>query len=418
MRDRSRADSLGALLRRINGPRARPGRFESFRWKNPRVGLRRVRFDRYELGSLKIGIDATVVAQNRIVGISRFVVNLVGSLVEVDPAGEYFLCYRPRALKRPHRIWKPDDRRFHVRILQEPFNRGLFRSLDAFHATYQRLPGYRDLTPYLGTLHDIFYMSQPEMGSRGTRKRSHARYVDVARRSALIMTLSEFSKQEIVRLLGVDAGRVRVVPLAASSNYVPVEPALVARSRVRYGLERPYILFGGGAGRRKNLVGALQAFALAAPRLPADLCFAVTGSGGPLESAARELVRTAHLADRVAFLGFIPDDDYPALMSGCTLFYFPSLLEGFGLPALEAMSCGAPVVTSSTTSLPEVCGDAALLVDPADVPAMSDALVETARTTSLRDEFGRRGRERASEFSWRRVAQQTLDLYRELSESR
>ena len=364
---------------------------------------------------LKIGLDATVVAQNRIVGISRFVVNLVANLAESDPAGEYFLCYRPRALKRPHRIWKPDDPRFHVRILQEPFNRGLFRSLDAFHATYQRLPRYRDLTPYLGTLHDIFYMSQPEMGSRGTRKRSHARYVDVAQRSALIMTLSEFSKSEIVRLLGVDARRVRVVPLAASSNYAPIDAAQAARTRARYGLERPYILFGGGAGRRKNLVGALQAVALAIPKLPTDLCFAVTGSGGPLESAARELVRSAQLSDRVAFLGFIPDDDYPALMNGCTLFFFPSLLEGFGLPALEAMSCGAPVVTSSTTSLPEVCGDAALLVDPADVPAMAGALVEGARAPSLREELGRRGRARAGEFSWRRVAQQTLDLYRELS---
>src|SRR5439155_956896 len=121
--------------------------------------------------------------------------------------------YRPRALKRAHKIWKPRDARFHVRILQEPFNRRLFRELDVFHATYQRLPEYRGLAPYLGTLHDIFHMSQPEMASAETTARWAARYRDVAERSALIMTLSDFSKREITRLIGAGADRVRVVPL-------------------------------------------------------------------------------------------------------------------------------------------------------------------------------------------------------------
>jgi len=364
---------------------------------------------------MRIGIDATVSAQRRIVGISRFIVNLVANLVDVDPTGEYYLFYRPRALKRPQCIWRPANARFHIRILQEPFNRRLLRSLDVFHATYQRLPAYYDLVPFLGSLHDIFYLSQPEMGSQRTRERWRARYRDVAERSRLVMTLSEFSKGEIVRLLDVPADKVRVVPLAAGPGYVPRDERSVAALRRRYALEQPYILYGGGFGRRKNIVGALRAFALAQPRLPHDVSFIVTGMGGPLESEARALVQSAGLGARVRFLGFIADKDYPGLMSGSVLYFFPSLLEGFGLPALEAMACGAPVVTAATTSLPEVCGDAAILVDPTNDGQMADALVEVLGNRNLQLELRRKGIERAKAFTWRRVAEDILDLYREIA---
>jgi glycosyltransferase involved in cell wall biosynthesis len=362
---------------------------------------------------MRIGIDATTAAQTRIVGISRFIVNLVANLVEVDPQGEYFLFYRPRALKRPQCIWRPSNERFHLRILQEPFNRRLLRSLDVFHATYQRLPAYYDLVPYLGSLHDIFYLSQPEMGSQRTRERWKRRYRDVAVRSRLIMTLSEFSKSEIVRLLDVEPSRVRVVPLAATAEYTPQAEATVRSVRQRYGLERPYILCGGGFGRRKNAVGALRAFALALPRLPPELCLVISGCNEPMPAEARAIVQQAAMDERVRQLGFTPDADHAALMTGSLLYFFPSLLEGFGLPALEAMASGAPLVTSSTTSLPEVCANAAVLVDPTDTAALTDALVEVAGSPQLRAELHQKGLQRAQAFTWRRVAETILDLYRE-----
>ncbi len=364
---------------------------------------------------MRIGIDATVLAQTRIVGISRFIYNLVLNLAEIGGAHQFYLCYRPRALKRPQLLWRPQDPRFHIRIIQEPFNRRLFRSLDVYHPTYQRLPGYRDLVPYLGTLHDIFYLSRPDMGSTRTRERWQRRYRDVAERSRLIMTLSEFSKAEIVRLLGVAPGRVRVVPLAASPGYTPQPESAAGAARERYDLGSPYILFGGGFGRRKNALGAARAFVAALDKLPSDTTLALSGSGGPLEMEVRELVRQAGAQSRVRFLGFVADEDYPALMSGSLLYFFPSELEGFGLPALEAMACGAPLITASTTSLPEVCEAAAVLVDPADVTAMADALVEVAGSASLRREMRRRGLERAAEFTWRRVAETILGLYREVA---
>jgi len=363
---------------------------------------------------VKIGIDATIVATARIVGISRFVVNLVAEFARRSDAHTYDLYYRPRAIKHPGRIWRPRDPRFRVRLLQEPFHRPRFRALDVFHATYQRLPP-SDLVPYVGSLHDIYYLSQPTMGSPRTRAIEQARYRDVAARSRLILTLSEFSKGEIVRLLSVAPGRVRVVPLAADPAYVPQAAEVVAQARRRYGLVRSYVLFGGGFGRRKNVVGALRAFADARSRLPADLDLAISGAGGPNEMDARRVIREAGLEDRVQLLGFVRDDDHAALMTGSVCYFFPSLLEGFGLPALEAMACGAPVVASSTTSLPEVCGDAARLVDPTDDRAMADALVDVAVHSALRDSMRRAGLARASAFSWTAVASATLALYREVA---
>lgn len=368
--------------------------------------------------ALQVGIDATLLAGRRVVGISRFVANLVEQLVEVDPETEYYLFYRPRALRRPHLLWKPASPRFHIRILLEPFHRGLFRRLDVFHSTYQRLPRTRALAPYLGTLHDIFYLSRPDMGSERTRSRWQARYRDVAERSRLIMTLSEFSKGEIVRHLGVDPARVRVVYLASSAGYEPQPEGVVAAARSRYGLSRPYILFGGGFGRRKNAAGAVRAFATALPRLPADLCLAISGSGGPTEAEAMGVAAAAGICDRVRVLGYVPDADHPALISGCVLYFFPSELEGFGLPALEAMACGAPLVAASTTSLPEACGHAAVLVDPADVPAMAEALTAVATDQRRRDDLRRRGLERSRLFTWRKVAQEIAGLYREIAGGR
>lgn len=367
---------------------------------------------------MNIGIDATVVAQSHIVGISRFITQLVLNLARVDSTNEYYLCYRARALKRPHLIWRPHHPRFHVRFFQGALNRRLFRKLDVFHATYQRLPVHEGLVPYICTVHDIFFLSCPDRVSAKAHERWGARYRDVAARSRLITTVSEFSKGEIVRLLGVEPQRVQVVPNAVSPNYAPQEPNVVARLRERYGFTQPYILFGGGSDARKNVLGALRAFAMALPRLPSDPCLAISGAAGPLEDAARTLVREAGLSTRVRFLGFVPDADYPGLMSGSLLYFFPSLFEGFGLPVLEAMACGAPVLTSSTTSLPEVCGDAAVLVDPADAAQMADALVELAGNETLRQALRQRGLRRARQSTWRQVAERTLELYSQVAAGR
>jgi len=367
---------------------------------------------------VRIGIDVTVAAATRTVGIGRFIVNLLRELAALDAPYTYYLFYRPRAWKNLSRVWKPDDPRFQIRVLQEPFHRRLFRSLDVFHATYQRLPRYRGGIRYLGSLHDIFYLSQPGMGSARTRRRWQARYRDVAQRSQLVMTLSEYSKSEIIRHLSLPPEKVRVVPLAAEPGYRPQDPRAVEAVRRRYGLPDRYLLFAGGFGRRKNALRAVEAFARALPDLPRGTVLAISGASGPLEPHVRGFIRDAGIAPQVKILGFVPEEDQPALMSGCLAFLFPSLLEGFGLPALEAMACGATVVASSTTSLPEVCGDAALLVDPLQPDAIAAALVELAHNDRLRSTLRERGLQRTRQFSWKETAKQILGLYREIVSQR
>jgi len=367
---------------------------------------------------VKVGIDVTPAAQARIVGISRFAVNLVEQLARDPVQDRYELFYRPRALRQPRRFWHPPDPRFGSHLLCFPLTLASMRGLDVYSSTYQWLPRYCGGAAIVGMLHDIVYLSLPELGSRRTRERAQARYRDVAARSTLIVTLSEFSKREIVRLLGVQPERVRVVPLAAEPSYAPQDDSRISDVRRRFGLERRYILFAGGFGRRKNATGAIRAFAAALPRLPDDVVLALSGGGGPLAGETQELAHRAGLAGRVKLLGYVPDDDYPALMSGCLVFFLPTLLEGFGLPALEAMACGAPVLSSSTTSVPEVCGDAALLVDPVDESALATGLAELCRDAALRESLRHRGIERAAQFSWRRVAGQIHDVFREAAKRR
>jgi len=362
---------------------------------------------------MRIGIDATFAAQQRIVGISRFAVNLVRGLAALETPHRFELFYRPRALRQPNRFWHPDDPRFRSHLLAFPLTLASFRGLDVYHSTYQWLPRWTGRAAVVGTLHDVFYLSRPDLGSARTRARAAARYRDVAARAGVIVTLSEYSKGEIVRCLGVEPTRIRVVPLAAEESYAPRPADEVARVRAAYGLDAPYVLFAGGFARRKNAPAAVAAFARALPRLPAGVLLALSGGGGPLAAETRTQVERLGLGARVRFLGFVPDADYPALMSGCLLFFLPTLLEGFGLPALEAMACGAAVLTSSTTCMPEVCGDAARLADPQDEAALADALADLCRDPDQRALLARRGRERASSFTWRRVAETMLAIYEE-----
>jgi glycosyltransferase involved in cell wall biosynthesis len=368
---------------------------------------------------MRIGIDATLAAQENIVGISRFVVNLIAELAHIPSPNRYDLFYRPRALTlRRDRMmrFQPTDPRFATHLLAPPFTFASMARLDVYYGTYQWLPRYCGRATIVGTLHDIVYLSRTDLGSQRTRARAQARYRDVAARSKLIVTLSQYSKDEIVRLLGVDPGRVRIVPLAAEAHYVPQPAERIAEVRLSHGLEQPYILFAGGFGRRKNAAGAVRAFARALPDLPADVCLAISGGSGPLEQEVRDLLGSPELAARVHLIGYVADENYPALMSGCLAFFLPTLLEGFGLPALEAMACGAAVVTSSTTSVPEVCGDAALLVDPEDEAALASALVRVCGDTALRERLGALGLERAKLFSWSQVAETMLAIWGEAAD--
>ncbi|MEL7638502.1 MAG: glycosyltransferase family 1 protein [Solidesulfovibrio sp.] len=228
-----------------------------------------------------------------------------------------------------------------------------------------------------------------------------------ARRSQRLVAISEHTRRDVLRLTRARPEHVTVTPLACDPLYrAPARPEAVAAFRERNGLARPYVLYAGNISPRKNLGTLLQAFALAGQALPCDL--ALTGGMAWSEDFAASVARLG-LAGRVKRLGQVAKDDMPLLYRGATALAFPSLFEGFGLPILEAQACGTPVVCAAATSLPEVAGDGALLVDPGDAVAWAEALCRVATDPGLREALIRRGHDNEARFTWERTARLTLD---------
>lgn len=265
------------------------------------------------------------------------------------------------------------------------------------------------------TIHDLIPLMLPEYrGSAAVRMYMQLQVV-ACRRAALILTDSNASRHDIVRTLTVPRQRVRVIPLGVDGSWRPVSPEETAAVRARHRLPERYIVYMGGLDARKNVERLVLAYARArASRgLTEPLAIAGNPDRGSLYPPLRPLVERLGIEKHVRFLGMVPNADMPALYTGCTLAAYPSRYEGFGLPVLEAMACGAPVACSNASSIPEVAGDDALTFDPDDEEACTEALVRLASDESLRQELRERGRARAATFTWQKTASATLQAYRD-----
>jgi glycosyltransferase involved in cell wall biosynthesis len=288
--------------------------------------------------------------------------------------------------------------------------------------------------PVVTTIHDLITLLFPEYGASASVRAYNSLVSTAAGRANAIIADSQHSARDIVRLLGVPRERVRVVYLAAEPRFHPAERQEdLDDVRRRFGLPEKFILYIGGLNRHKNVGVLLQAFAAVRDRLPFACTLAIAGhaqSGNPLvfpdlRQEARDLGLSASEAEGnghsggapgdVRFLHFVPEEDKPLLYGAAHLFVFPSLYEGFGLPPLEAMACGTPVVCSNAASLPEIVGDAGLLVDPADVGALTEAMHAVLTGEDLRAGLRSRGLAQAARFSWRRTADETVAVYEGLA---
>lgn len=263
----------------------------------------------------------------------------------------------------------------------------------------------------VATVHDVIPLIHPAASTTLDRLIYHHWLPRAARQLDAIVTVSEHSRRDIIRYLRVDPARVYAVPNAVGPRFRPVDPAIAAETARRHGITQPYILYVGSVEARKNLARLLQAFRQLRDR---DACWqlVVVGASGWKASPNFEAVQRLRLGSSVLFTGYVPDTDLPALYSGADLFVFPSLYEGCGLPVLEAMACGTPVVTSSTSSLPEVAGDAAVLCDPMSAESIADAMLRVLSDPERRGEMAERGILWSRQFSWERTADATLEVYR------
>ena len=265
------------------------------------------------------------------------------------------------------------------------------------------------------TVHDLSFLRGPQWYRRN--RAAYYRYAvrRSARLAARVIVDSQATAADVIELLGVPEDRIDVVPLGVGDEFRCVRgapPPLQADAHERYGLPERFFLFVGTLEPRKNLVRVIDAFTRIAAECEYDLVLA--GRDGWKVAPIRAAAAASPQARRIHFPGFVADEDLPAVLSAAHALVWPSLYEGFGLPPLEAMACGTPVVTSNTSSLPEVVGDAALQVDPDDLEVLADAMRAVATDTALRDALVVKGVHRAAQFTWDRTAQLTVEAYRRL----
>lgn len=226
-----------------------------------------------------------------------------------------------------------------------------------------------------------------------------------------VITVSTCSKGDIAAYLNTPMSKIHVILEGVGEHFQPAHPDQITQVKARYGIAHPYILYVGSVEERKNLRRVLHAYAELV-NFPHQLV--IVGAQKWKYEAINETFSTLNLGERVVFTGHVAEADLPALYSGAEVFVFPSLYEGFGLPVLEAMACGTPVVTSNVSSLPEVAGDAALFVDPYDTDTIAEAIRTLLVSPELRRSLREKGRARASLFTWEQTAHQTAAIYEQI----
>ncbi|HEY6358896.1 MAG TPA: glycosyltransferase family 1 protein, partial [Vicinamibacterales bacterium] len=286
---------------------------------------------------------------------------------------------------------------------------------DVFHAPHYVVSPLTHC-PTVVTIHDCIHLRFPQyLPNRAASVYAWWMMRSAAMRARRVLTVSQASKDDILSYLHVPASKVEVIYNALDERLAtPPTPEDIGRVRDRFLLNAPFVLYAGNIKPHKNLDRLIEAFARARARVPGDLKLLIIGDEMSKYPNLRRLVHRFQLHQHVRFLGFVPDATLAALYRLAAVFVFPSLYEGFGLPPLEAMAGGAPVVTSNVSSLPEVVGDAALLIDPLDPGSIADAMTRVLTDPALRADLIRRGYERIETFSWARSVARVREVYLEI----
>ena len=364
-------------------------------------------------------------------GSGQYLLHLLHALKEVDQQNEYLLLgAKPIAdngsalTPFPYRVSPPPSparRNENVeKVVWEQFTgpaAARKAGIDLFHVPYFAPPLF-PRTPTVVTIHDVIPLRLPAYQA-GTMVKAYMRLVaHAAHNATLIITVSQHARRDMMDALHLPAEHIRVTYEAAGDEYKPItDPPLLAQARARYGVGERYIFYLGGLDQRKNVPQLVRAFAHLYKQLEQpDLQLLISGNPdkqkGSFFPDPRPIAAELGVSDQVIYR-FVEDQDKPAMYTGASLYVFPSLYEGFGLPPLEAMSCGAPVVCSNRTSLPEVVGDAAITLDPDDTQAFVEAMRSVLTDSTLRDDLRARSLQRATQFSWRKTATETLAVYQE-----
>ncbi|MBW4541509.1 MAG: glycosyltransferase family 4 protein [Myxacorys chilensis ATA2-1-KO14] len=391
---------------------------------------------------LKITIDATPVLPKPS-GIGFYVVNLIRALEEIrlrqEPQEDFaldiiyqislkgwlkgnFSCPEPLKEFKGLRLFPLPVKASNLFIkspqLFLPYLEDYFGFSDIFHGTNYTVFPFRNSKRVL-SIYDLTFVKYPQF-TNSTVKAYTERVKRCLQWTDLVLTISQSSKQDIVELLGVPQEKVFVTPLA--SRYAVEDGNRLAQgmtlkesltdTSVDYDFSKPYILFVSTIEPRKNIATLIEAFDYLKEKYHLEHQLVLIGQKGWLYQSIFERIARSRYQTHIHHLSYLSDERVALFYSKADVFVYPSYYEGFGLPALEAMTLGAPVITTNTSSLPEVVGDAALLVEPDAMTDLADAILQVVSSSSLRDQLISKGKERAKLFSWNHTAKETLKAYR------
>ena len=380
---------------------------------------------------MRIAIDIRPLLERQPGGVASYASRLVRALLE-KPAHEYALfcnafgkagsgqraagslldsasCQLPAASFFAHH-YPNKALNASFAFLQRPLLEDLSGGADAVYLPNLNFVATRK--PYVVTIHDLSFMRYPRFFSAKQRLwHAAVRPKKLVTGAAAVVAVSRHTKADIVETFGLPADAVAVVPPAADASYSPRTPSEIARVTKKYGLPERYFLSLGTIEPRKNIRNIIAAF----ERLAGDETLVIAGGKGWLCRDTFERAARSPARDRIRFIGYVHEADKPALYSAAIALVYPSFYEGFGMPPLEAMACGTPVIASHVTSLGEVVGDAGMLVDPYNASELADAMAAVRDSSSLASELKKRGLERSRMFSWKKSAAALEGVFNSLS---
>jgi glycosyltransferase involved in cell wall biosynthesis len=363
---------------------------------------------------MRIGIDVRITHYTR-GGISNYTLRLVKALAALDADTDYCILHSrkdhtpplPAINFRPVACWTPSHHRVErwaLGVEATPLKLDLLHSPDFIPPAF----GYRRSVI---TIHDLNFLYYPRFLTAESRRYYNEQIEWAVKRADHILADSHATKTDLISMLSVEPEKVTVVHLAADSTHHPLAEKEAEKVAAEYNLKPGYLLFVGTLEPRKNLPGLLQSYRLLRDARTTDEPLVLVGGKGWLYDEIFECVETLHLTPHVRFLHDVPDADLPGLYSAAGVLTMPSFYEGFGLPALEAMSFGTPVVVSDRASLPEIVGEAGLLVNPDDPESIAEALGRVLIDEGLQMQMRKQGLALAARFTWDKAARETLAVY-------
>lgn len=369
---------------------------------------------------MRIAIDARGINWYSGTGIGTYTENVLKNLLNIDKDNFYQLYWcgeNYSSYEKPNTNMVICSKK-HQRFFQEHFFPINLKSenIDLYHIPQNGI----GLSPNIKckkivTIHDLIPYIMPETVGRGYLLKFLKEMPMIIDETMGIITVSEYSKKDILRFFPIDENKVYVTPLAADVKYKPLDKENCKNIiKEKYGVDKPFLLYIGGFSERKNVRGLITSFAKLMKNSKIEYNLVIVGS---YRDASQELVKlkdSLNMDKYIKFTGFAPDEDLPIYYNACEAFVYPSFYEGFGLPPLEAMNCGTPVITTNVTSIPEVVGDGGLIINPYNEKDLQHAMELILGSETLRKEYSRLALERAKLFSWEITAKNTLAVYEDV----